>query len=385
EKSRARIVSQDENRNSAELVFAGGVTAEIAMSRQERYPNIGGRPEVTPATIQEDLRRRDFSMNAIALSLHRASRGLLLDPANGLADIQRRELRALSNYGFYDDPSRLLRLVRFRVRFGCTVDERTRMQYDNAREAGMASHIPPRILFEELREIANDANPAAILQALEQDGLIGIFSPALAASKLSMASLAKLERAIRLLADANGMQFDRLGPFFWALTDNLTPREKAALVKSLEMRKPEVELWQKLDSRARKLETALRSARIKKPSQVYQILAEARGDEIVFLLCHSPHRTVQDRIRNHLQKYLPLVQETGSPLIGQLASRPGTPKYEKEKRALIADLLDRRRKPVEVAPLEPAPPLPVRPEPGARGRPGPPARQAAPTIFPQQK
>ena len=90
------------------------------MSRQEKYARAGAKPQVSPATIQEDLRGRDFTCNSIALSLNRASRGLLLDPMNGLADIGRHELRATSTYGFYDDPTRLLRLERFRVRLGFT-------------------------------------------------------------------------------------------------------------------------------------------------------------------------------------------------------------------------------------------------------------------------
>src|SRR3989442_678253 len=81
-KAGARVVSLDENRRSVEMIFPGGVTAEISMSRSERYPKIGGKPQVTPSAIQEDLRRRDFTVNAIALSLNRASRGLLLDPTN---------------------------------------------------------------------------------------------------------------------------------------------------------------------------------------------------------------------------------------------------------------------------------------------------------------
>src|SRR5215510_5979568 len=94
EKAGGKIASADEHRRSAELVFPNGVTAQIAMSRQEKYGKPGSRPQVSPATIQDDLRGRDFTVNAIALSLNRASRGLLLDPMNGLADIERKELRA---------------------------------------------------------------------------------------------------------------------------------------------------------------------------------------------------------------------------------------------------------------------------------------------------
>src|SRR5262249_35802089 len=79
ERTGAQIVSQDEHRKAAELLFPSGVTAQIAMSRQEKYAKSGARPQVSPSTIQEDLRGRDFTANAIALSLNKASRGLLLD------------------------------------------------------------------------------------------------------------------------------------------------------------------------------------------------------------------------------------------------------------------------------------------------------------------
>ena len=112
------------------------------MSRTERYARTASKPQVTPATIQDDLRGRDFSINAIALSLNKASRGLLLDPTNGLADLEHKELRTLNTYTFYDDPSRLLRLLRFRIRLGFGVEERTRMQYENARAAELENYIP---------------------------------------------------------------------------------------------------------------------------------------------------------------------------------------------------------------------------------------------------
>src|SRR5450759_2004777 len=91
---------------------------------------------------------------AAAISPSPASRGLLLDPTNGLADLQRRELRAVHNYVFYDDPVRMLRFIRLRVRMGFTVDERTQLQFENAREAGVEAYITPRSLHDELCHLA---------------------------------------------------------------------------------------------------------------------------------------------------------------------------------------------------------------------------------------
>jgi tRNA nucleotidyltransferase (CCA-adding enzyme) len=278
----ARTLAVDEDRRTAELAFPSGVTAQVGMSRKERYAKTGAKPQVTPASIQEDLRGRDFTVNAMALSLNRASRGLLLDPTNGLADLGRREMRSTHPYVFYDDPVRLFRLARLRVRLSFTVEERTRMQYDNARAAHVQNLIPPRALFEELQHIAAEPSPAEVLQALDPDGLLALFSPALGGTKLNSHALTRLEKAARLVESSNIPVAPQLAAFLLALTAKLTPKEKSGLLKAVAMPKREIDQMRDLEPRARKLEQALKSARVKKPSHVYQALAVAPVDEMVF-------------------------------------------------------------------------------------------------------
>jgi len=354
EEGKAELVAVDENRRCAELVFPPGVTVQIAMSRQEKYARPGGRPQVTSATIQEDLRGRDFTCNAIALSLNKASRGLLLDPLNGLADIERRELRLVSPYGFYDDPSRLLRLMRFRVRLAFTIEQRTEMQVANACAAEIAKLITPRTLMEELKRIALEDNPAEIMRLLEEAGLWVLFSPALVGAKANAAGLAKLEKAIHLVPDEQRFRSARLGPFLYAVSEKLSPKEKQAFVKSMEMRKAEADLWLKLEARAKKLERALRSARLRKASQVYFLVAKAEPDEILFLLYRSPLRPVQERLRNFFQRYSPAVQEI-TPEEWAAVDSKAAGRRGKAREEFIANRLDRRiRKP---APVPPPPPI----------------------------
>jgi len=368
ENAGAKMVLEDDNRKSAELVFPSGVTAQIAMSRQEKSARAGGKPQVTPATIQEDLRGRDFTCNAIALSLNKASRGLLLDPMNGLADIERHELRASNAYGFYDDPSRLLRLVRFRVRLGFTVEERTQMQVANAREAGVEKAIPPRSLAEEIKRIGTEDNPADILRALGEAGLLTLFSPALVGPKINLPGITRFERLSRLLPDDARSRAARLGPFVWAFTERLTPKEKQALIAATEMPKAQVDQWQKLEARAKKLEAALRSARIKKASQVYHLVAPAAPDEVLFLLYHSALKPVQERLRNYYQKYLPAIQEITAEEWATVEGKPGTPRQQKARDEFISNRLDRR------PPRKPA----VAETPASAGAPAPAVPAAAP-------
>jgi tRNA nucleotidyltransferase/poly(A) polymerase len=373
EKAGAHILSIDEGRRVVEMVFPGAVTAEVGMSRTEKYAKPGAKPQVASAFIQDDLRRRDLTINAIALSLNRGSRGLLIDPTNGLADLTGRELRATNSYVFYEDPARLLRLVRFRARFGFTVEERTQRQYDNAREAQLEKLIPGRTLFEELRNIAEEPNAGEIMRELEQTKLLGIFSEALAGPKLSVVSIAKLEKMRKLLPAGNGIRPAGVGPFLFVLTEKLTPRERTDLIRTLDMRKTEVDLWQKLEPRAKKLEQALKSARLRQPSHVYQALIKAPGDELLFLLYRSQQRTVQDRLRNYLQKYYPTAQEVTDADVEKAGGKPGTPKYLKLKEELIVQRLNTRKKPAP-------PPPPVLP--AGPGRPGGPGRPPGPPRIP---
>jgi len=360
-KTGAKVLATDEHRKKVELLFPGRVTAEIGMARQERYPKPGARPQVAPATIHEDLRCRDFSVDAIALSLNRASLGLLVDPTVGLADLERKELRAVYNRALYDDPARILRLLRLRVRLGFSVEDRTKRQYENVRNEGLESRIPPCRALEELHHIANESSPADIVRALDQEKLLHLFSPALTGPKVNLPGLTKLQKARHLVPFGVPFPVENFGLFMYFLTERLTPKERAGLIKATGMRAADVGLWQKLEGRAKKLERELKSPKLNRPSQIYQVLLKAPGELIVFLLIRSPIRVVQDRTRHYLQKYLPAAQEVTEQEVKAKGGEPGTAKYRKLKEELIAARLNAR--PKRPAPEGPAAP-PALPAPG---------------------
>jgi tRNA nucleotidyltransferase/poly(A) polymerase len=213
-------------------------------------------------------------------------------------------------------------------------------------------------LGEELKRISMEDNPSAILAALEEAGLLALFSPALAGPKLNLAGIQRFEKNSKLLPDDAPSRTARFGPFLYALTEKLTPKEKQALIKATEMTRAELEPWQKLEARAKKLETSLRAARVKKASQVYQIMNAAAPDEILFQLYHSTFKPVQERMRNYYQKYLPLLQEIAPEEWATIEGKPGTPKYNKARESFIAIRLDRKVKKPPVPEAVPAPPPP---------------------------
>jgi tRNA nucleotidyltransferase/poly(A) polymerase len=245
------------------------------------------------------------------------------------------------------------------VRLGFTVEERTQMQVSNAREAEVEKAIPARTLAEELKRTSMEDSPSEVLKGLEDAGLMPLFSPALAGPKLNLPGMVKFEKNCRLLQDDAVTRAARLGPFLYVLTEKLTAKEKQTLIKTTEMRKPELEPWQKLEARAKKLETSLRSARIKKASQVYAIMSVAAPDEILFQLYHSQLKQVQERVRNYYLKSLPLLQEITPEEWATVEGKPGTPKYKKAREEFIAYRLDRRVKKPPVPEEPPQPPGPA--------------------------
>ena len=163
--------------------FPVGVTVEISSTRREEYPK-PGKPVYHWDTILEDLRRRDFTANAMALSLNAHSYGLLMDPLNGVADIEARHLRLVSNYGFLEEPSRMLRATRLAARLGWELDERTQTRYQNAKEEKSIEALSAYHRGYELEEIGHEEDGLRVLGAMEREGWM-------------QASVSRLDRSIR--------------------------------------------------------------------------------------------------------------------------------------------------------------------------------------------
>jgi tRNA nucleotidyltransferase/poly(A) polymerase len=351
-----KVRSEDGLKRGVELDLANGVRASVFNIRTEKFARPGGKPQIAHATIHEDLMRRDFTINAMALALNRGSRGLLIDPTNGQADLSNRELRATNSYAFFDDPSRIFRLIRFQHVLGFEIAPRTQLQIENALLDEYQKSASVSALAAEIRALSESENAAACLEAFERLGLLKLISPALAGPKLNVAGLAKFEKLVHTVLPP----FTRGGwlAFLTVLTEKLNPRERADMIRAFELSRREADGLKKLDSQAKKLESALKSARIAKPSHVYEALVDAPTDEVLMVLYRSAQRVVQDRIRAYFQKYLPLAQEITEEQVAATGVKQGTPKFQQAQRAMIIAHVNAR--PKKVPPPEPeVPPVPA--------------------------
>jgi len=305
EKGGAKILSESEKLRHYEIIFAGDADGSISAARDDVYEKPGAKPEYRFAGIMEDLRRRDFSINAIAISLNAQSRGLLLDPTNGLADLERQEVRALSIHAFTNQPIRLMRILRYSARMGFKMESRTQEWFDLAMERGLNANLEGAEVGHELRAVARDDNPVAALKLWESHGLLEAIHPKLQRRKPDYDSLNKLARA-----RGNYLAVGLRPRLHLAVTSyilgRLKGREMAAALRNMEFRSAEVDAIAELIPEAQKVVKVLKGRKTNAPRDAYAYLASLPPEMLAFIEVELPNPRALSKIRNYIQKWRPL-------------------------------------------------------------------------------
>jgi tRNA nucleotidyltransferase (CCA-adding enzyme) len=157
-------------------VSLGDARIDVARARRERYPRPGALPVVEPATVREDLLRRDFTVNAIAVSL---TDGETRAAPHAEADLAHAVLRVLHERSFLDDPTRLLRLGRYATRLGFEPEQQTAALARQALAAGALETVSGARIGAELRLALAEPNAPAALAALDELGVLSALHSAL--------------------------------------------------------------------------------------------------------------------------------------------------------------------------------------------------------------
>lgn len=157
----------------------GGFRIDFARAREESYPEPAALPVVRPGTLERDLIRRDFAINAMAAALVPGGFGEILDPYHGRDDLRRKTLCMLHGQSFRDDPTRMHRAARFACRFGFRLDPQTEDHRRQAVKAGWAKLLSRERLRGELVRVLEEKHPTCALKKLKSWGLNGLFHPKL--------------------------------------------------------------------------------------------------------------------------------------------------------------------------------------------------------------
>jgi tRNA nucleotidyltransferase (CCA-adding enzyme) len=362
EKAHGVITGETEAGQALFVRFPGGVRMEIASTLTVTYPK-PGKPVVKPATILDDLRRRDFTANAMALSLNDGSYGLLMDPLNGVADIENRELRLVSNYGFIEDPVRMIRAARFMARLGWQMDAKTVERYETGKKEGYISAMDSFHRGYETEEIFHEEDPLRVLRRLEAEGWMKFLFPALSSTKANVAELERL-RESQMQLQMQGIHPEAAVANFPLLTAKMAPKDILALKKSF-ARQGFVAEIAALEGEAKAFATEFAGKGAASPSQAWKLLHTAKPESILWVAHTSKNAGIQAKFKGFFTEWAQAKQKIPYVLMQEMRIVPELPVYRELLDKLFFELMDGKlATPEEMkAYLEPysppAPPPPV--------------------------
>jgi len=269
--SRLGVASRVHDRFGTCTVELDGFAYDFARARRETYARPGALPEVSAASVAEDLGRRDFTVNAIALALGGAAPGTLLAPENAVQDVRARSLRVLHDQSFVDDPTRLLRLARYAARLGFTIEPHTLELAGVAVGSGALATLTGARIGAELRLLGRSTDPVAVLEQMRGLGLDEALEPGFGIGDRELA-----RRALALLPGDG----DRIALTLAAASRRLDPERLSALLARLALQAGERDRITEAALGAGPLASRLQAAR--RPSEVAAAVGPA-GPELVAL------------------------------------------------------------------------------------------------------
>ncbi len=318
-------------------LFPGGVRVEIGSTLSITYPK-PGKPVTQPATILDDLRRRDFTANAMALSLNEGSYGLLMDPLNGVADIENRQLRLVSNYGFIEDPVRMVRAARFSARLGWTMDEKTQTRYETGKSEKYIAALSSTHRGYETEEIFHEEDPLRVLRRLEDEGWMKHLFPAMTTAKANDAELGHL-REVQTQLQVSGINPDPAAANFPLLTAKLSSSELTELKKSF-VRQGFVHEVESLEAEAKQFATQLAGKAAALPSQAWALIHGAKPEAVLWAAYSSKNPTVQAKLKSFHTEWPKARQKVPFPLMQEMRIVPELDRFNEAVEKIFFELMD---------------------------------------------
>lgn len=311
--------------------FPGGVRLEVGSTLSVTYPK-PGKPAVQPASVLDDLRRRDFTANAMAISLNEGSYGLLMDPTNGVADVENRELRLTSNYGFLEEPSRMIRATRLSARLGLQLEERTRTRYDNAKAEGSIAVLGSWERRYETEAIFREEDPLRVIRKLEAEGWMQVLSPQLSSAKADEAELDRLREIVAQLNTLNVFP-DTSAAVFPLVAGKLGPAVVAQLKQEFALSGFAGQIGS-LDEAAKTLAAEFTSRSNAAASAGWKLLMNAAPEAVLWMAFSSKSGPAQARLKLFFNEWPQAQQRIPYQQMQEMRITLETPGYE----ALLQDL-----------------------------------------------
>jgi tRNA nucleotidyltransferase (CCA-adding enzyme) len=270
---------------TARLVFPDSLKMDIATTRRESYAQPAVLPAVHPASIEEDLYRRDFTINAIAMQLNPGQFGRMLDPYGGQRDLRARTIRVLHAGSFQDDPTRIFRAIRFEQRFGFRLERTTFRLLAQAASTNLIRQLSGPRLQNEILLLFGEHDPVRAIARLAQLKLIRFLHHRLYYTKNVKQVVAAVPKTLTWWTHRfPDSQIDRPIVYLMALSSGGSQIVVTALIRRLALSREQAKKVSAAGSRIDRALKRLTAKETVRPSQVYRILSEFSDEALVLLL-----------------------------------------------------------------------------------------------------
>jgi hypothetical protein len=280
-----------------------------------------------------------------------------------VADIENRELRLVSNYGFIEDPVRMIRAVRYASRLGWQMEEKTRARYETGKEEGFISAMSAFQRGYEAEEIVHEEDPLRVLRGLEQEGWMKHLAPGWTAAKAQVTELEKLREA-QMQLQMRGIHANPSAAHFPLLTAKMKPKDVSALRRSFPRRGFVAEI-DAVEGEGKRFAAALAAKQATAASAAWKLLMSARPEAVLWAAYAVKNAPLQAKFKNFYTEWPQARQKIPYVLMQEMRIVPDLPGYEELVEKLFFELMDGKlQTPEEMkAFLEPysppAPPPPV--------------------------
>lgn len=284
---------------TAVVILPDGQRVDVATARLEYYEYPAALPTVELSSIKMDLYRRDFTINSLAIHISPNDFGRLVDFFGAQKDIRDKAIRVLHSLSFVEDPTRILRAIRFEQRFNFRIGVQTERLIKSAISSQFVHKLSGSRIFHEMRHILEDDNPVACILRMQQLKLLGAIHPKLALDPQKEAALAESERVIAWY----GLLYVEPKPMVWriyflGLCAGMEEPDVAEITDRLGFSQQHTRQFAALrhsirDTVAKIFDWEYRRAKV---SELYFLLRELPLDGLLFLMARNPRETVRKAI-----------------------------------------------------------------------------------------
>jgi tRNA nucleotidyltransferase (CCA-adding enzyme) len=289
---------------TATLILADGLKVDIATTRQEKYPYSAALPVVSPGSLREDLKRRDFTINAMAISLAVERKQEIIDPYGGQDDLGTGRIRILHNLSFKDDPTRILRAIRFSQRLNFKIEPKTLSLLKEAIRDGLLDKVNPHRMRDELILILKEPSPFRPIKQLGDLGALSFISTKLKISESTQVLFKSIAKEIAWFVKnfPDRRPLDTWLIYFTGLLETLNQALIKMIIDKFGLPKGDQKRITNYYQRRDQI-IAFLSKKLLAPEQIFLLLEPLSYETIILLCAVSQNKNFKNHLANFFKIY----------------------------------------------------------------------------------